>query len=72
MAPPSPPPSSYNYNHGTHQIVEEPLFVIHHVALLISTSGTTYLEQAKDAVYGRDIAETIKDEDEENIDEIGE
>ena len=61
-----------NLAHMSYQIIEEPLFVIHHVALLISTSGTTYLEQAKDAVYGRDIAETIKDEDEEEIDEIGE
>ena len=60
-----------NLAHMSYQIVEEPLFVIHHVALLISTSGTTYLEQAKDAVYGRDVAETIKDEDEENIDDIG-
>lgn len=45
--------------------------MIHHLALLISTSGTSYLEQAKDAVYGRDIAETIQDEDEEEIEEIG-
>jgi len=59
-----------NLAHLTYQIIEEPLFVIHHIALLVSTSGTTYLEQAKDALYGKEMAETIQDEDEEDIEDI--